>query len=153
MASRSIVPLSALSLALLAAFINARPAVAFQLITEAEAALPADLGEVHVRGISRGPTLVVESPQPGAGLQSSPMKLKVKFEAHGGAAINPDSVLLTYVKKQPIDLTSRVKPYIAASGIDAQDAEVPPGTHTIRVDVSDTRGHSNSIELTFSIAK
>lgn len=153
MAPRSIVLFSALSFALLAAFTFARPAAAFQLITEAEAALPADPGEAHLRGISRGPTLMVEAPLPGAGLQTSPVNLKVKFEAHGGAAIDLDSVLVTYVKRPTIDLTKRVKPYIAASGMDAQDADVPPGTHTIRVEVKDTRGYSNSIEFTFSIAK
>jgi len=153
MASRSIAPFSALLFALLAAFTCARPAAAFLLITEAEAALPADPGEAHERGISRGPTLVVESPRPGAGSQTSPVTLKVKFDAHGGAAIDLDSVQLTYVKRPAIDLTKRVKPYIAASGIDTQDAEVPSGTHTIRVDVSDTRGHSSSIEISFSVAK
>jgi hypothetical protein len=153
MASRSIVLSVALSFVLSGAFTCGRPAAAFQLITEAEAALPADPGEMQQRGISRGPTLVVESPRAGAGTQTSPMSLKVKFEAHGGAAIDLDSVQLTYVKRSTIDLTKRIKPYIAASGIDAQDAEIPPGTHTIRVDVSDTRGHSSSIEFTFSVSK
>lgn len=153
MASRSIVLFSGLSFALLDAFACGKPAAAFELITEAEAALPADAGEMRLRGISRGPTVVVESPRPDAGTQTSPMPLKVKFDAHGGAAIDLDSVQLTYVKRPAIDLTKRVKPYIAASGIDAQDAEIPPGTHTIRVDVSDTRGHSSSAEFTFSVAK
>jgi hypothetical protein len=151
MVSRSVVFSSALSFALFAACIGARPTAAFELIKESEAALPAD--NARARGISRGPTLLVESPRPGAGLQTSPVQLKIKFDAHGGAAIDPGSVLLTYVKRPEIDLTGRVKQYISASGIDAQDAEVPPGTHRIRVEVSDTRGRSSSVELIFSIAK
>jgi hypothetical protein len=151
MATRSIVLSAAVRCALLAAVIGPGSAAAFELIKETESALPAD--QVRARGISRGPTLVIESPRPDAGMLTSPVKLKIKFDAHGGAAIDPDSVLLTYAKKPAIDLTERVRPYISASGIDAQGAEAPPGTHRIIVEVSDTRGHSSSVELTFSISK
>jgi len=83
----------------------------------------------------------------------SPLNLKIRFEGHGGARIDVDSVLLTYMKQPEIDLTQRLRPFIAATGIDVLDAEVPPGTHMIRVNVTDTDGHSSSTDFTFSVSK
>ena len=138
--------------ALGATLIFTGPAGALQLITEKEAALP-PMPVVHERGISRGPTIVVVSPSPNAGMVQSPVTLKIIFESHGSATINIDSVLVTYLKEPTIDLTQRVKPFIAASGIDVQDAQVPPGTHTLRVDVTDSLGHTNSTDFTFRVSQ
>lgn len=137
--------------AVLLALLAASPASALQLITPTEAALPAD--HHRVRGISRGPTVVVVSPLPGAGTIKSPLRLKVRFEPHGSARIDVDSVLLTYVKEPAVDLTQRIRPYIAASGIDVEDAEVPPGTHTLRLDVTDSDGRTSSTDFTFSVSQ
>lgn len=133
----------------------AGPADALQLITESEAALPADRTLPHLisRGISRGPMVVIISPSPAAGTLKSPLNLKIRFESHGNTKIDADSVLLTYMKKSTVDLTQRIKPYIETTGIDLQNADVPPGTHTIRVTVTDTAGHSSSRDFTFSVSK
>lgn len=139
--------------AVVTALMLAGPAGALQLITESEAALPPDQNIGHTRGILRGPTVVIVSPPPNAGLMKSPLNLKIKFEAHGGAKIDIDSVLLTYMKQPAIDLTQRIKPLIGATGIDVEDAEVAPGTHTIRVNVADTNGRSSSADVTFSVSK
>lgn len=134
-----------------AALFLAAPAHAMQLITKNEAALPADTA-AH-RGISRGPTIVVVSPSPGAGTIQSPIELKIKFESHGSATVDADSVLVTYVKAPGVDLTARIKPFIAASGIDVKGAEVPPGAHTVRVHVADSYGHESSADFTFMVAQ
>jgi len=34
-----------------------------------------------------------------------------------------------------------------------EDAEVPPGTHTIRVIVIDTDGRTNELDFTFSVGQ
>jgi hypothetical protein len=34
-----------------------------------------------------------------------------------------------------------------------EDAEVPPGTHTLRVNVSDSNGHSSRADFTFTVTK
>jgi hypothetical protein len=138
--------------ALGATLIFAGPAAALQLITDKEAALP-PMPVVHERGISRGPTIVVVSPSPNAGMVQSPVALKIMFESHGSATVNVDSVLVTYLKEPTIDLTQRIKPFIAASGIDVQDAQVPPGTHTLRIDVTDSQGHTNSTDFTFRVSR
>jgi len=137
--------------AVLAAVLAAGAASALQLITTSEAALPAD--HSHYRGISRGPTVAVVSPLPGAGSIKSPLHLKIKFQPHGAAKIDVDSVLLTYMKEPTVDLTQRIKPYITAGGIDVEDAEVPPGTHTLRLNIADSDGHTSTTDLTFSVSK
>jgi hypothetical protein len=137
--------------AVIACVLLAGPAGALQLITESEAALPVD--QSYERGISRGQTVVIVSPSPAAGTIKSPLILKVRFESHGTSKIDVDSVLVTYMKKPAVDLTQRIKPFVGATGIDVEDAEVPPGTHTLRVNVTDTEGRSGWADFTFSVAK
>jgi hypothetical protein len=109
-----------------ATVIPAGPAHALQLITEKEAALP-PVPIVHERGISRGPTIMVVSPAPNAGMIQSPFTLKIMFESHGSATVNVESVLVTYMKEPTIDLTQRIKPFIGASGIDVKRCPSAPG--------------------------
>jgi hypothetical protein len=139
---------------LLTALALAGPAPALELITAGEAALPAtpQLG-LHERGITRGPTVVIVSPAPQAGAIKSPLSLKVRFESHGGSQINVETVLLTYMKDPRIDLTQRIRPFIAPTGIDVEDADVPPGTHTLQVNVKDSEGRLGWAEFTFHVAK
>jgi hypothetical protein len=140
--------------ALLGVLLPAVQAGAMELITPSEAALPPEqITRIHERGITRGPSLVVVSPPPGAGMMKSPVALKIKYEAHGGAKIDVDSVLLTYMRTPEIDLTQRIKTFISPDGINVQDAEVPPGTHTIRVVVSDSNGRSNETDFTFTVGQ
>ncbi len=52
-----------------------------------------------------------------------------------------------------VDLTQRAKAFITPDGIEIKNAEVPPGTHTIRVSVADTDGRIGSADITFSIGQ
>jgi hypothetical protein len=139
--------------ALFGAISAARPAVAVELITPSEAALPEQPSIGRERGISRGPTVLVVSPQPGAGTIKSPLDLRVTFESHNGATVNVDSVLLTYMRLPAVDLTQRVRDFIAPTGVEIKQAVVPPGTHTIRVSVSDSNGRTGTADVTFSVTK
>jgi hypothetical protein len=58
----------------------------------------------------------------------------LKFESYGGAAIDPLSVKVVYLKMPNINLTQRVSSSVTASGINIQSVEVPPGTHNIGVE-------------------
>src|SRR5246127_3049046 len=114
-------------------------AQATQLITEEEAKLPPPKGAIAAdrRGILRGPKVEVVSP---GEMAHSPLRLQLKFESFGGAKINTDSVKVMYLRTPNVDLTSRVKPFIQADGIDMPDTELPPGEYTVRVDVKDSDG-------------
>jgi hypothetical protein len=124
-----------------------------QLITEAEAAMPAsaDTG-MTLRGITRGPSVEVVSPAANAKIKS-PLALVVKFNARNNATIDKDSVKVTYIKAKTVDLTSRVKAFVKDDGIDMEKAEVPPGNHTIRVDVKDSQGRASTAMIKLSVVK
>jgi hypothetical protein len=132
------------------------PAHAFQLITAEEAALPAGkipvLEEVR-RSPTRQPIILVIRPSPEAGLVHSPLELKLEFHAFGGAGINCDSIVVTYLKDPAIDLTQRLMPFITPAGIDIQEAEVPPGLHQFWIQVKDNDGRISHREFHFQVVK
>jgi hypothetical protein len=124
---------------------------ATQLITEEEAKLPPPKGAIAAdrRGIMRGPK--VEFVSPGASV-NSPLRLVLKFESFGGAKIDPDSVKVIFLRSPNVDLTSRVKPFVQADGINMQDAELPPGEYTVRVDLKDSEGRPGTTIFTLKVA-
>jgi hypothetical protein len=127
-------------------------ATAEMLISEAEAKLPPspDAG-MTMRGLTRGPGIEQLSPDPDRGA-AAPFPLKVKFMARNNVAIDPASVKLTYLKASPVDLTERIKPHLSADGISMNAAEVPPGTHVIRIEVKDTNGRASTGTIKLTVA-
>src|SRR5258708_7532362 len=116
---------------------------AYVLITEEEAKLPPPKGAVMAdrRGVTPGPqNEYIEYSQP----IHSPTHLQLKFESFGGAKIVLDSVKVTYLRTPNVDLTSRVKAFVQATGIDIPDVELPVGEHMVRVDIKDSDGRAGS---------
>jgi len=134
---------------------SARSADPMQLITPAEAALPPGaVPSFEVRGSpTRLPTITVGSPAPGGGAVYSPLVFKLTFRAYGGAKIDPDSVVVTYIKKPDIDITARIESFITADGIDIAQAAVPPGQHQFWIEVKDTDGRIAGREVDFQVLK
>jgi hypothetical protein len=128
-------------------------ASAFQLITAAEAQLPAaQVTQIATRGLTRGPTVDQVSPPANAAAPSSPIDFDVTFAPHNGATIDPTKVRITYLKQPAIDLTDRLKPFITPKGIEASDVDVPPGTHVLRIEVTDSDGRSTTQIMTIQVA-
>jgi len=136
-------------------FAAAMPADAFQLITPEEAALPAGpVPGFQLRGSpTRRPNVTVISPPPTAGVLHSPLNLKLQFRAFGGAAIDPNSVVVTYLKEPAIDITQRIMSFISADGINVSQAEVPPGKHQFWIELKDNDGRIGGTEFTFQVVK
>jgi hypothetical protein len=126
---------------------------AFQLVTEQEAALPDDLMGLKRGGVTRGPDILFISPASEAAFVRSPLDLKLRFMAHGGAKIDRDSILITYRKIPPIDITQRVMPFIQADGVEIGAIELPPGVHRFRIDVKDTDGRKAVGFLVINVEK
>lgn len=125
---------------------------AITLITNKEAALPpATSNKLSTRGISRGPGIKLNAPV--ADPVESPFDFKLTFEPRGGVVIDPDSVKVTYLKFPYVDLTSRIKSAITASGIYLPKADVPPGNHSIRVTVKDIEGRETQSEFSLVVVK
>jgi hypothetical protein len=127
-------------------------ASATQLITQEEASLPPPKGAAALdrRGILRSPKVEVVSPD--QAVSNSPLRLRLKFESFGGAKIDPNSVKVLFLRTPNVDLTSRVKPFIDADGINMQDAELPPGDYTFRIDIKDSDGRPGTAIFTLKIA-
>lgn len=122
------------------------------LITAKEAALPSASGTLATRGISRGPAVKLSSPEADVPV-NSPFDFKVLFEARGEGKIDPNSVKVVYMKSPFVDLTPRLKSAITSTGIHFSKAEVPPGTHTIRVTVKDLDGRETNQVMTIVVNK
>jgi hypothetical protein len=126
--------------------------LAASLISAKEAALPPAAGTLATRGISRGPAIKLTSPEADTPVMA-PFDFKVTFEPRGDAKIDPGSVKVVYMKSPFVDLTPRLKSAISANGIDFAKADVPPGTHTIRVTVKDSEGRETNSVLNLVVNK
>ncbi len=122
------------------------------LISPKEAELPDTPPTLSTRGISRGPSIKLNSPEANTPVMS-PFEFKVSFDARGESKIDPNSVKVIYMKSPFVDLTPRLKAAISASGIDFAKAEVPPGTHVIRITVKDTEGRETNSVMNLVVAK
>jgi hypothetical protein len=115
-----------------------------QLVTEQEAAYPDEPYWGMVAGApTPAPGVKVVSPSLES-LIRSPFELNIKFEAHSGARIDPDSIRVTYGKVPRIDVTQRIKAFISADEIRIAEAALPAGKHPFRVDVKDDRGRESA---------
>lgn len=128
-------------------------AVAFDLVTQQEASLPDDFSGTFRGGPTRGPDIMIKSPTTAGTLVSSPVVLRIMFQPHGGAKIDRDSILVTYKKLPPIDITQRIAAYIQDDGIAIGEAELPPGAHRFQIEVSDTDGRKAIEVLTINVGK
>lgn len=126
--------------------------IAAPLITAKEAALPPAAGTLATRGISRGPAIKLTSPEADTPVVA-PFDFKVSFEPRGDARIDTSSVKVVYMKSPFVDLTPRLKNAISANGIDFAKADVPPGTHKIRVSVKDSEGRETNSVLNLVVNK
>lgn len=124
---------------------------AAQLITNEEAKLPAATKFASRGGLTRGPGIKIISPADSKA--KGAFEMKFQFEPHGGATVDPASVKMTYLKSPLVDITDRVKPYISASGIDMAKAEMPPGEHQFKVQVTDNEGRVGSTVVNLVVEK
>jgi len=120
------------------------------LITPQEAKLPSD--NFSERGALTGPRVILVSPPRHAGPVKSPVKLQLKFEGRDGVSVDLNSLAITYERSPPVDLTQRVKEFARPDGIDMPAAEVPPGSHRIRVELTDANGRLGGTEFTLEVA-
>jgi hypothetical protein len=127
-------------------------AFAGQIITDREASLPTQKGELKTRGISRGPGIKIVSPDSTTPVRGT-FDLKIVFEQRSGHRIDPDSVRITYLKSPAVDLTPRLKSGITEGGIAYLRAEVPQGEHMLRITVRDLDGRESTSTLTINAQK
>jgi hypothetical protein len=120
------------------AFVSAMGSTQAQtmLVSESEASRP-NAPELMTRGITRGPGIKMVG---GLDVSAKSFSLKFEFEPRGGSRIDPKSVRLEYLKQPLVDLTERVKTGIHDQVLEILQYTVPPGSHALRVRVSDSEG-------------
>jgi hypothetical protein len=126
------------------------PSRADVLITEREAKLPD--ADVRARGPMLGPKVIVVSPARDARAVKSPFALVIRFEGRDGVQVDLNSLIVTYEKSPPVDLTERVKEFLTSSGIAMPQAETPPGDHRIHVEIKDVDGRLGGTEFSIDAA-
>jgi len=128
------------------------PSFALELITKEEASLPPGARPGPLRGPIPGPTIEVMSPPSDVG-QRSPLRLLVRFKTYAGSKVDKESIRLIYIKTPLVELTNRVRDFITPTGIELHEAQVPPGSHTIRIQLKDTAGRTGSTYFTFEVTQ
>jgi hypothetical protein len=122
------------------------------LITADEARLPPPGSSVlPTRGLTRGPGIEQESPPFNQAVRS-PLPFKIKFHVRNNVGIDPASVRLTYIRATPVDLTGRIRSHLRPDGIVMEQAEVPPGVHILRLDITDMQGRSGTALIRLNVS-
>jgi hypothetical protein len=111
-----------------------------RLITDEEARAP-NQAVPSTRAITRGPGVRLMTP---AEVHGRSFALKLAFEPRGGAAIDPQSLKVEYLKQPPVDLTPRVRAGLQGLTIDLPQVTVPSGHHPLRVSIRDAEGREGS---------
>lgn len=133
-----------------------RRADAFLLVTPEEVAAsasnPAPSGGSLTRSLSVGaPRIEVDSPD-GSLAANRPVSFRLRFVPAQGAGIDPESFRAFY-GTFGIDITGRLKPHarIDATGVRADNVEIPEGSHRVVMTVTDTQGRTGRREVRFTV--
>jgi hypothetical protein len=126
-------------------------AYAVNLISVEESKLP-KAGTGSRAGLTRGPSIDVVSPA-AEDRVTSPARIVIRFQPHSGARIVADSVKMYFLSRPRVELTDRIKAYVKDGGIAIPDAEMPPGTYDLMVQVTDSDGRSGNEIFTITVVK
>jgi len=128
---------------------------AFELITVEEAAQnahpPADFSFPKAALVVKPPSIEIR--QPNTRHLASPFDIDIRFVPEPGSRVKSDTLRIFY-GWMAVDITDRVRAWgttINAQGITAKGATVPPGHHTLTIQVADDRERVGKTELSFSV--
>lgn len=142
----------------LALVIVTATANAAMLISPEEVNLPAYQGGegIRLRSAPGGPSIEVIAPNIGASAKPTvrrPVAINVRFASQEGATIDMRTLKVTYLRLFGIDITDRLRPYVQGSEIKVDEADIPEGDHSIRVEIRDNQGRANTQTFSFIISK
>lgn len=125
------------------------------LITETEAGMAPYEGVTMLTRAMGGPVIKVLQPDQADGQKvpvlTKPVHISLKFEPVSQAKVDMASLKVIYLKLFGIDITDRLRPYVAGEAIDVPEADIPTGDHSIRVDIKDTTGRQSSQVFRFMV--
>lgn len=138
--------------------IGAQSAYAAMLISPEEVDLPAYQGGegIRLRSAPGGPSIEVVAPNIAASTKPTvrrPVAINVRFGSQDGASVDMRSLKVTYLRLFGIDITDRLRPYVQGSEIKVDEADIPEGDHSIRVEIRDNQGRASTQTFSFVITK
>ena len=89
------------------------------------------------------PMIVLHEPRDG-GVYSSPIGIDIAFQPTDGTLIDLNSLKVTVITHTVLgdlsfDITDRVSGFTSQTGIQAREADIPSGQHTVTISVADTK--------------
>lgn len=141
-----------LTLVTLLALSEMAPSLAFKLGSDEELARAASnpVTEAATAPAEGAPLITIERPNPDKPIKS-PVSISVRFQ---GDAIDVKSLTVTYgYWPLAIDVTKQILAHaqVSASGLTAENAELPLGHHHITINVSDSAGRVGSTTVDFTV--
>lgn len=142
---------------LLALYATVCRAAAWALITKEEferdlaAAQPLSRGMRRTSAPPDAPTIEVDQPNETKPIKP-PLTIRVRFRPKEGATIDPTSFRVTY-GSLGLDITQRVMEHahVSASGLLANNADVPAGHHRVTLQVADNMHRVGSRTFEFTV--
>jgi hypothetical protein len=97
------------------------------------------------------PIITVDQPDASNPVKS-PVSIRISFHPQGSAAINVKSLRITY-GFFGIDVTNRIVEHaqLTASGLSADNAQLPAGHHTVTVEISDSLNRTGIRTFDFTV--
>ncbi len=150
-------PFSAASLLFFALAITSALAGPKWLITPEEAARvrsPAgDFQEPAAAVEGPGPRIIVKDPKALKRLRS-PIYIFVAFEpGRSGLPADMSTLNATLIGFFDIDITDRVREYIKMSSLEIEKADLPTGSHRLRMAIRDVKGNPNERDVVVRVVR
>jgi len=96
-----------------------------------------------------GPIIEVQKPEAGSPL-NAPIEIRVIFTPRSHP-INLSTLEVELVKFINIDITDRVVDYTTEQGIQLKEANIPSGSHRIRITLADNTGAASTQDFLFEV--
>ena len=110
-----------------------------------------EVGRSMILELKDGPQIQVVEPG-GGEIGKQPVEIDVVFDkSRDGAEPKMETLKVRYLKFISIDITDRVRPYVAANRIHVTQAEFPKGSHTVEIYVEDAQGRASSRVVEFKV--
>jgi len=100
-----------------------------------------------------GPLIIVRNPKI---LQNvpSPVDILVTFEpGESGRPPDMNTLNVTLIGFFTIDITDRILEYVRTAALDIKQAELPVGSHRLRMAIKDVEGNSNERDVVLWVVK
>jgi hypothetical protein len=100
-----------------------------------------------------GPLVIVRNPKVFERIRS-PVNIFIAFKpGRSGQPAAMDTLLVTLIGFFDIDITDRLREYIKETDLNVQDADLPTGTHRLRILIKDVAGNPNERDVVIKVVK